>query len=148
MDEEKCDLCGKADEGVPEVWTTEDGEPVVIQNSVEASAVACTSRGELQICLECYTNRMGFESFTPGDLAAIHFQFGLEFLHRGEINRAKHCFEQSLEFKENSGAIAGIGCCYEEEGDAATAKMLWRKALDLDPECLTAQLNLQRFEEP
>jgi len=142
---EICDLCRREiQENQQEVWTTDVGEKFVIPCSDELWIEATTINGDIVICLDCYRNK-SLESFSAVELAEIHYEFGLEFFGKGKIQTAKNCFETALAYKVEPRSLAALGNCFEKLDDLGEAKHFWSRALAVDPVCLEARLNLERF---
>src|SRR5688572_10385877 len=83
-----CTLCKtQIPETAPEPWTTPTGEVIEVDRSAVPSAVVDTSIGEFEICEACYHRDLP-PFFTPQDVAAIHYQFGLEYRDHGQLDRS------------------------------------------------------------
>ena len=144
---DKCDFCGRILEEIgTETWRMDDGEEVFVPTSTEQYIIANTSRGELAVCSDCYKKKSGFAALTSGDMAEIHYEFGLEFLGKEMIEEAKRSLDQALEFSDEARIFAALGSCFEKSSRIDQAKVYWKRALTLDPNCAEARLNLDRFE--
>jgi Tfp pilus assembly protein PilF len=112
--------------------------------SVLACATVETSLGEIEICEQCH--QQGLPSFfTPQDAAAIHYQFGLEYLHRRDFVRSIDALEQALLITEKADIFAALAHAESELGRRERAIAHYRRALEIDPSHFVSRHNLQRL---
>jgi tetratricopeptide (TPR) repeat protein len=140
-----CTLCKlEIFNGSPEKWTTCDGQSVQIVLSAAPSASVDTSFGDFEICESCYHH--GLPSFfTSQDLAGIHYQFGLEYHHRGLPAQSMESHSRALGLMETANIAAGLALAESELGHRELAIAHYRRALEIDPSHFMSQQNLQKL---
>jgi tetratricopeptide (TPR) repeat protein len=142
-----CTLCQEPIPDLPpEAWTTQGGQVVYVARSEEPSAIVDTSLGEFEICLSCYRHPLP-SFFTPEDLAAIHYQFGLEYSDRRDFERSTESLVQARILLETADIVAHMAYAECELGHKEAAAKLYRRALEIDPSHVMSQQNLRRLYE-
>jgi tetratricopeptide (TPR) repeat protein len=140
-----CTLCkAQIPDSSPEAWTTPDGQVVHVARSSVPSAVIETSVGEFEICEPCYQRSLP-PFFTPQDLAAIHYQFGLEYRDRGQFVRSVESLTRAHRLSETADIVAALAHVESELGHRELAITHYRRALEIDPSHFMAQQNLQKL---
>ena len=142
-----CTLCKThLPDAVPESWTTPRGEVVQVAQTAKPSAIADTSVGEFEICESCY--RRGLPAFfTPQDLAEIHYQFGLEYTHRGQFDCGAESLTQARRISETADIVAALAHTEDKLGHRELAIAHYRRALEIDPSHFMSRQNLKRLHE-
>lgn len=141
-----CSLCRtELLPGSSELWTTEDGVSVDMANTAQPSASADTSLGPLDICEECYLHSLP-AGLTEPDLAEIHFQFGLDYRDRGQLDLSIGALERAVQLNRGADALAELAAVYERKGLRQMAVQTYRRALDIDPQHFIATENLKVLE--
>jgi len=142
-----CTLCkARIPDSPPEAWVASDGQVVHVARSAAVSALAETSIGEFEICGSCY--RRGLPSFfTPQDLAEIHYQFGLEYSHREELDRSVESLSQARLLSETADIVAALAHVESKRGHREIAIAHYHRSLEIDPSHFMSRQNLQRIYE-
>lgn len=68
-------------------------------------------------------------------------------LRRGELDKAEAAYRVALELTPDSAALDGLGCVAFLRGNAATARTLFERAIELDPRYAQALGNLALLHE-
>jgi len=138
-DMSNCALCKKDEpEGSGVSSTTEDTGP----ESARPLAKAETSFGQFEICETCYEQGLPVY-FTQSDLAEIHYQFGLEYLHRDRSVESVDSLSRALQINESPDILAALGHAESKRGDQETAIAHYQRALEIDPSHATAKESLK-----
>ena len=141
-----CSICNSSlPEGEPEVWRTTEGDEIKISKHTFPSVVAETSLGEFTICEACYLKCLP-TYFTPSDIASIHYEFGIEYGNAGDHERQIESLRKAQNIEETADILAMLAVAENACGRREKARLLYRKALLLEPEHFMARENLKNLE--
>jgi hypothetical protein len=151
---ERCSVCGKALARQWQVVAEDDGQLFFGWVATDPYAIAETSIGEVNVCGDCYPARAE-RFFAPEDIAEVHHQFGLGFSLQSSVGgdergpallaKAKVCQLRALALRRKADYIAALAAL---AGSGEESDRLNREALELDPGCLAARLNLRDIFPP
>lgn len=138
-----CTLCKTPiPDAFSERWSTTDGKAVEVLRSAIPSAVVESSVGEFEICEPCYQRQLP-SFFTPGDVAEIHYQFGLEYFERGLFARSIESLTLAGQISETADILAALARAEDALGHQERAVALYCRALEIDPSHFMSRENLK-----
>jgi len=142
----KCTFCELKERNTePEHWKTDDGQSVEIFRSQDVSVEDPWSPDEKNICESCYQQGR-ISRYNASDLLEIHTQFGIEYLHAGQPEKAETAFREALQIKTTADGLAHLACCLSKLDRNTEAKNLYLLALDMDKDHFIARNNLANLQ--
>jgi tetratricopeptide (TPR) repeat protein len=100
-----------------------------------------STKGKTEEAKRCFFNAMELD---PGFIEA-KYNYAFLFQAEGNMDRAKQIYEQILEQKEDPKTLNNLAIIYEQENMLEEAKVLLKKALELQPDFELAKKNLERI---
>lgn len=79
------------------------------------------------------------------DLAEIHYQFGLDYNHRGNHACARESLEKARQSCETANILAALAYAEDYLGHKDSATAHYKRALELDPEHFISRQNLTKL---
>ena len=142
----KCTFCKREEKDtIIERWAFSDGQGVDVPRPTEVSVEDPWSPDEKIICESCY-QQPGLSRYNENDLLEIHTQFGIEYLHAGQLEKAEAAFRKALQIKTTANGLANLAHCLSKLDRIAEAKNLYLLALDRDKDHFIARSNLANLQ--
>ena len=143
---DKCDLCGVSyTYSDSEVWRFGSDELSVRKNAVAFAIIGWKTRNEMQVCEVCYEKGRLQQTLNDEQLSEAFYQFGLEFINKGQLEKAKTAFSRCISIKESADGLASLGYVENSLGNETSAAELYRRALELQPDHFMARENLRKL---
>lgn len=142
----KCTFCDHEEKNtISELWTLENGQGIEVPRSTEISVEDPWNPDEKTICETCYQQH-SLSRYNASDLIEIHTQFGIEYLHARQPEKAEASFRQALRIKTTADGLAHLAHCMSTLDRIAEARSLYLLALDIDKDHFMARNNLANLQ--
>ncbi|MBN8711952.1 MAG: hypothetical protein BGO12_16420 [Verrucomicrobia bacterium 61-8] len=142
----KCTFCEREEKNTAtELWATDDGQSVEVARSRDVSVEDPWNPDGKIICESCYQQGR-VSRYNASDLLEIHTQFGLEYLHADQPEKAETAFREALQIKTTADGLANLACCLSKLDRNTEAKNLYLLALDMDKDHFIARNNLANIQ--
>jgi len=145
VDDEQCSICKQLI--LPDkmsTWVDSDGNEIKVPESAAILALIEDGGTEYLVCESCYPEK-AMSVIPPPLMHDLHYQFGLEYMARGDrSDRSKCAFLRALDVRRSAEALTGLAQTIQ---DHSKSVVLLKEAIEISPDFKYAHSVLEDFLE-